>query len=87
VGCITNIAWNRRLLSEGSNFADIRRVRLADYPEECECVPGSVPGVGVVKVDMNVASFDAMRTITPDCALASALEIMARGDFNQLPVV
>ena len=28
----------------------------------------------------------SMRTVTPDSSLASALEVMARGDFNQLPV-
>jgi Zn-dependent protease/predicted transcriptional regulator len=29
----------------------------------------------------------SMRTVTPDTPLASALEVMARDDFNQLPVI
>ncbi len=30
---------------------------------------------------------NSMRTVTPDASLASALEVMARDDFNQLPVI
>lgn len=30
---------------------------------------------------------DSMRTVTPDSSLTKALEIMARGDVNQLPVI